>query len=147
MSKALLRINDILIENNSMNELSKCIEENIPLTPDQKLHNYAQSLGAIETEKMQELRELISKEEDIGMLREKFGEYQMAGDEEIGKLEGESQIKRQIGLLVATAGLYYKLGLEEVFYDTLDDAITYAENAGLPEIVDNLQLFISDFER
>lgn len=130
----------------------------LPKSSEEILINYAQSLGFVETEEMQLLRQktaTLDREEEE--FEEEFirqlNEYQALASPEIKKIQDQDPYsKAQIGLSVATATLDYSAGRFQRYRQAMEDAIDYASNMRFDEISDRLkeiqlEIFKEDFRR
>jgi hypothetical protein len=122
-----------------MSELTNNSKDQASSEPElEQLVNLAESLGFRETEEMVRLRESLDAQ-NLDETREKLINYQIGGENEVDKLDSSKRTHAQIGLIIASARVYHQLGLSENFIEAIEDAITYADNMGLPETVRDLE--------
>lgn len=128
-------------------------------TPEEALFSYTQrSLGFVETDQMQVIRQQISGiDKEAEGSEEEFRRYiigyQDLAAREIDRIQDQDLYpKAQIGLTVASAAIYHSFGNTQKYREALDDAITYADNMGYKDVTRDLrerrlEIFKEDFRR
>lgn len=108
-------------------------------TTEELLLTYSAGLGLIETNIMVEIRQLIKQTDNVDDLERLVTDYQVNGHEAVNGKTGREFPLAQIGLIVASAGIYHSKGLLNEFREGVEDAITYAVNIGEIEAANKLR--------
>ena len=96
-------------------------------------------LGFIESSDMKEVRTQIIDEEGH-ISSETLSIWRDQAEELVNTIQDKELFKKaQIGLLVTKALVYLDANMPDEFYEDIDDAIMYAENLGLEEVVERLR--------
>lgn len=96
-------------------------------------------LGFIESSDMKEVRTQIIDEEGH-ISSETLSVWRDQAEELVNTIQDKELFKKaQIGLLVTKALVYLDANMPDEFYEDIDDAIMYAENLGLEEVVERLR--------
>ncbi len=97
-------------------------------------------LGFVETEELSRLREELIEAMRAGSdIKELITRYHLLAEEIIGQQEGDDFAKAQIGLIVQMGLIRRDGGQSDDFAEDLRDALTYATNMGLTDIVSVLE--------
>ena len=122
------------------------------------LLSYTQNtLAFVETVQMQLLRQqMVSLEREAEKSEDEFKghitDYQDLSAQEIDKIQDQNLYpKAQIGLIIASAGIYHTAGRFQNYQEAMEDAITYADNMGYKDVTQGLkekqlEIFRGDFE-
>lgn len=65
-------------------------------------------------------------------------EYQGECEQATERLQGEDYARAQIGIIVATALARYESGQVDAYYDTIREALAYADGMGFGDIIGEL---------
>lgn len=114
-------------------------QESPEQTTEEFLLIYSTELGLIETNAMVEIRQLIKQTDNLDELKRLVTDYQVNGHEIVNKKTGQDFPRAQIGLIVASAGIYHSKGLLDEFREGVEDAVTYASNVGEIETANKLR--------
>lgn len=108
-------------------------------TTEELLLIYSTELGLIETNAMVEIRQLIKQTDNIDELKRLVTDYQLKGHEIVNGKTGHDFTKAQVGLIVASAGIYHSKSLLNEFREGIEDAVTYSVNIGEIETANKLR--------
>ncbi len=126
-----------------MSEIGNRKEHEGPAFAD-KLLNAAREMGFVETQKLRDIRSKFIPNQSHEELVLITSELQDAARKMVEEGKEGTFYKKQIGLLIASAALYSKIGMEESSYEEINDAIDYASNMGEASIVDQLKSILSE---
>ncbi len=128
-----------------MSEIVENQEHEVPTIAD-KLLNAAREMGFVETQQLRDIRSKLLPNQSHEELVLITSEWQDAARKMVEEGKGGTFYKKQIGLLIASAALYSKIGMNESSYEEINDAIDYASNMGEASIVDQLKSILSERE-
>lgn len=122
-------------------------QEQVKPGADEILIKYAAEIGFIETDQVRQLRMELPEIETLDAFTSKATDYQNLGEQQVDRCSDNIRPKAQIGLIVATAAIYYKQGLFSDSTDTLKDAVEYADQMGYKEIVNKIMAILLTDEK
>jgi hypothetical protein len=110
-------------------------------TPEEKLLNYAQSIGFVETEEIKEQRQSAIETKDEALRPLFLSEWKTLSEEEVDKHMDNPELHRkaQVGLQVATAAVWFSLKKVPDYHEAIYDAVELADNMNFPEIRDQIK--------
>ncbi len=113
-------------------------------TPKPAIDALPEALGFAETEELGRLREQLIKAMLAGAdVKELAARYHLLAEELVNQREGEDFAKAQIGLIIQMGLMRRDGGRSDDFAEDLHDALTYAKNMGLADIVSVLEEAVS----
>lgn len=109
------------------------------------LHEIAASLGFVESERLQAIRNQIATLNSRGETEETLlahvGAYQEVAEKEISLIaDGDPYYRAQLGLMLSSTGIYSTTERISHYYsDSIGDALDYAEGMGFEDVVSILR--------
>jgi hypothetical protein len=107
-----------------------------------KLSDLSRELGFVSNQEIEDLLDLAAENTE-----ELISKWRPLAEAVVERVRGDAWHKAQIGLLVEEARLILQTGKVDEFISSIDDAIFYADQIGLEEIVQDLDTLASPFRK